>query len=69
MRGRSSLSATTVLIAGVPAEVSFAGAQGDLIGLDQLNLTLPRSLAGRGELCVVLVVDGKSSNIVALHFK
>jgi uncharacterized protein (TIGR03437 family) len=49
-RHRSSLSAETVTIGGVNAEVLYAGAQGAFVGLDQLNLALLRALAGRGEV-------------------
>jgi virginiamycin B lyase len=66
LRGRSALSAVTAKLGGVDATVGFAGAQGDLIGVDQVNLLLPRSLAGRGEVEVVLMVDGKTANTVAI---
>ena len=54
---------------GTNAEVSFAGAQGTLTGLDQINAALPRSLAGRGNADVVLRVDSKTANTVTLNFK
>lgn len=57
----------TVTIDGVP--VPFAGpvAQGQFDGLDQLNLgPLPRSLAGRGEVEVVVTIDGRQANSVTL---
>lgn len=41
--------------------VDFAGAQGGFDGLDQVNVTLPRSLAGRGALEVTVVVDSIAS--------
>jgi hypothetical protein len=38
--------------------------------LDQLNLgPLPRSLASKGELDVVLTVDGRPANVVTLAFR
>ncbi|MEK7832249.1 MAG: IPT/TIG domain-containing protein, partial [Acidobacteriota bacterium] len=40
-RGRTALSAFKVQIGGVDAPVSFAGAQGDFAGLDQINVQLP----------------------------
>jgi uncharacterized protein (TIGR03437 family) len=49
--------------------VLFAGAQGTLAGLDQVNVQLPRSLAGRGEVDVVLMADGKTANVVRVNFK
>lgn len=41
--------------------VTFAGAQAEFAGLDQVNVKLPRSLTGRFDipLTVIVVVDGK----------
>jgi uncharacterized protein (TIGR03437 family) len=61
-RLRSSLSATWLSIGGVNVEVLYAGAQGDFVGLDQVNARLPRSLIGRGEVNVAATMDGKSAN-------
>ena len=68
-RGRSSLGAVGLLVGGLPVEALYAGPQGDFAGLDQLNLPLPRTLAGRGEVTVVLTVDGKTANPVTVTFK
>jgi uncharacterized protein (TIGR03437 family) len=65
-RFRSSLSATAVTIGGVNSEVLFAGAAPGFVGLDQSNVRLSRSLIGRGEVDVVLTVDGKAANIVRI---
>ena len=65
-RYRQSLNGVTVTIGGVPVEVWYAGAQGGFYGLDQLNLLLPRSLAGRGEMDVTLKVDGRVANTVRI---
>lgn len=65
-RYRSALTAVTVRCGGVVSEVFFAGAQGDLVGMDQLNLQLPRELAGRGEVDVVLTVEGQLANTVRI---
>ncbi|MFN0121400.1 MAG: hypothetical protein ACKV2V_12955, partial [Blastocatellia bacterium] len=49
---------------------AFAGAAPGFIGLDQVNLfPLPRTLIGRGNINLTLVVDGKSSNTVALNIQ
>ncbi|HKE05470.1 MAG TPA: choice-of-anchor D domain-containing protein, partial [Blastocatellia bacterium] len=70
IRGRSSLSAVTATIGGTPVMVGFAGAQGGFVGLDQMNLgPLPRSLAGRGEVDVVITVDGKVANTVKINIE
>ena len=67
IRQRSSLSAVTASIGGVYAEVSFAGAQGAFAGLDQVNLRLPRSLRGRGEVEALLTVDAQMANPLRIH--
>lgn len=64
LRARSALSAVTARVGGEAAPVTYAGAQGSLVGLDQLNLFLPRTLAGRGEANIALSVDGKAANVV-----
>jgi uncharacterized protein (TIGR03437 family) len=67
LRNRTSLEAVSATVGGVAVPVAFAGAQGELSGLDQMNLgPMPRSLAGRGELPVVLTVDGKLANTVTV---
>jgi len=68
-RAVSSLANLTARIAGVNADVSFAGPQGGLTGMDQANLRIPRSLAGRGEVDLVLTVDGKAANTVRVNIK
>jgi uncharacterized protein (TIGR03437 family) len=64
IRFRGSLSAVSARIGGVDAQALYAGAQGDFAALDQINLRLPRALAGRGEVEVTLIVDGKQANTV-----
>jgi uncharacterized protein (TIGR03437 family) len=63
LRGRTDLNQVTATIGGVAAPVAFAGAQGQFPGLDQINLTIPRSLAGRGMVDVVVTVQGQATNI------
>ena len=63
--GVGSISAT---ISGVEVQVVYAGAQGTYVGLDQVNLRLPRSLAGRGELNLRLTITGIETNTVRLLF-
>ncbi len=69
MRGRASLVGATATIGGANAEVLYVGAQGDLVGLDQANVRIPRSLAGRGEVNVVLSVDGLAANVITVNVK
>ncbi|MCI0338953.1 MAG: PKD domain-containing protein [Acidobacteria bacterium] len=66
IQGRSSLSAVTASIGGTNSEVLFAGPQGRFVGLDQVNLRLPRSLIGRGEIDIALTVDGQPANIMQI---
>ena len=68
-RFRSSLSAASVTIDGVMGEDSYLGIQPDYVGLDQSNILLPRTLAGRGEVDVVMTVNGKVSNKVRIRIK
>jgi uncharacterized protein (TIGR03437 family) len=64
IRGHPSLSSVTAQIGGVDVEVLYAGAQPDFVGLDQVNLRLPRSLILHTELGITLRVDGKVANVV-----
>ncbi len=64
--GRSSLSNVTAQIGGVNATVAYAGAQSQYPGLDQVNVYVPRALAGAGEVPVVLTVDGVTANVVTI---
>ncbi|MEP7343576.1 MAG: BACON domain-containing carbohydrate-binding protein [Acidobacteriota bacterium] len=69
LRFRSSLTAASATIGGINSEVLYVGSQGDFVGLDQINLSLPRSLAGRGEVDTLLTVDGKTANTVKVKIK
>lgn len=70
IHGAGNLSRVTATVGGVSAPVTFAGAISGFTGLDQLNLgPLPRSLAGRGEVDVVINVDGKPANTVKIVIK
>src|SRR5262245_3666679 len=69
IRFRISLSSVSATIGGAYAEVSFAGAQPDFVGVDQVNVLLPRSLAGRGGVDVLLTVDAQMANRVLINIK
>ncbi|MBL8186373.1 MAG: hypothetical protein JNK38_00110 [Acidobacteria bacterium] len=69
IRNRSSLSAVTVQVGNVVAPLNFAGAQMDFVGLDQINALLPRSLAGQGDVDVVVSVDGLMANPLRVNIK
>lgn len=68
-RNRSALSAVTATVGGVDVPVTYAGPQLQLTGLDQFNLQLPRTLIGRGEVDVVVTVDGKTANTVRVAIR
>lgn len=69
IRFRSLLSAVTAQVGGTGAEILYAGAQNDFAGLDQINLLLPRNLIGRGEVDLVVTIDGKPANTVRIAIK
>ncbi len=57
-----------VLIGGVEVTPLFAGVQPDFIGLDQVNVLVPRSLLGRGVVNVSVTGLGyASSNVVDIE--
>ena len=56
-------------VAGVSVPVAYAGPQGSFAGLDQINITLPQSLAGTGEASVYLIADGQMSNVGSLKIQ
>lgn len=68
VRYRSGLNNVSATIGGVETQVVYAGPQNDYVGLDQINLRLPRVLTGRGEVDLVLTVDSIAANTVKLSF-
>ncbi|HYL73522.1 MAG TPA: hypothetical protein VEU96_04920, partial [Bryobacteraceae bacterium] len=66
IRGAASVQA---YVAGQTVPVLYAGAQGQFAGLDQINISLPKSLTGTGTASVYLIADGKMSNVVSLNIK
>ena len=67
--GRSSVSNFLAKIGGETVEMVFVGPQPDFAGLDQVNLRLPKTLAGRGNADVVFSVDDKTANVVQINIK
>jgi uncharacterized protein (TIGR03437 family) len=68
-RGNSGLEAVTATIGDEAAEVLFAGAVAGLAGLDQANVRLPRALAGKGEISILLTVNDRSANSVTVSVR
>ena len=62
---KNSIAAT---IGGVSATPAF-GVNPTYPGMDQVNLLIPRSLIGRGEVDVILTVDGVAANTVKINVK
>jgi uncharacterized protein (TIGR03437 family) len=69
VRGRSSLTAVTATIGALAVPVEYVGPVAGMVGLDQVNLRVPRSLIGRGEVDVVLTIDGKTANTVRVNIR
>jgi uncharacterized protein (TIGR03437 family) len=69
IRYYSSMNNVKATIAGVEAEVHYAGPQGQYVGLDQVNIRVPRSALVGGEVDLVLSVDGMKSNPVRVHIR
>lgn len=67
--GVKQLSDVSLRIGGQVAEVGYAGPQGGLAGLDQLNVRLSSALAGRGEVDVALTAGGRTANVVRINVK
>jgi uncharacterized protein (TIGR03437 family) len=66
IRGRSSLDNVACIIGGIAAPVLYAGPQGQFAGEDQINVSLPHTLAGAGSVTINLTVDGHPANTVTL---
>ena len=56
-------------VGGVMVTVQYIGAVAGNPGLDQVNLIIPASLGGAGEVPVVLTVDGQTANVVTINVK
>jgi len=69
LRGNTDLRNVSVKIGGTEVETLYLGAQGDFVGLDQSNVRIPRSLAGRGEVDIVMNVGGRTANTVRVSIK
>jgi uncharacterized protein (TIGR03437 family) len=58
----------TASIGNVEGAVVFAGPHSTLAGLDQVNVRLPRSLAGAGKVDLILRVNSWDTNTVTIRF-
>ncbi len=69
IRYRSDLTNVKATIGGIKVPVLYAGSHCCFVGVDQINLPIPKSLAGRGEVDILLTVDGKVSNTIKINVK
>jgi hypothetical protein len=69
IRGAASPADMSVRIGGVAVEITFAGPQSQFAGLDQVNVRLPRTLAGQGQVELNLSVNGKIANTVLVNIR
>jgi hypothetical protein len=60
--GVTGASDVRVQIAGKDAMVFYAGPAGHFLGLDQVVVEVPHSLAGTGDADVVMTVDGRTAD-------
>ncbi len=67
VRKRNANAAVTAQIGDVTVPVEYAGAQGQFVGLDQINILLPPSLRGKGLVNVTITMDGKTTNSVQIN--
>lgn len=66
IRGAASIQC---YVAGQSVPVLYAGPVAAYAGLDQVNISIPKSLAGTGDVRVYVVADGVASNVVGLKIQ
>ena len=67
---RGFTESVSAAVGGENVQVLGAVPQGQFVGLDQINIgPLPRSLAGRGEVNILLTADGKPANTVTVNVR
>ena len=67
--GLRQAKTVTASVNGVSLPVAFYGAQSQFPGLDQVNLEVPRSLAGAGLVNLAITVDGAAANTVTFDIE
>lgn len=65
--GLGAATSATATVGGAAADVIYAGPQGTYAGLDQFNVRLPKSLAGKGSVDVVITAGDRPSNVVHVN--
>ncbi len=69
IRFRNPALPITAQIGGTEVEVLYAGDQKEFVGLDQVNLRLTPALAGRGQVAIILSIEGRATNPLTINFK
>ena len=69
LRYRTSVNNVKARIGTLEMPVQYAGTQNTFVGLDQVNVLLSPNLKGAGEVDVTVIVDGKATNTLKLHFQ
>lgn len=65
---RNTRTSPKLTIGGIEVPVSYAGAQGQYMGFDQINVgPLPASLAGKGLVDLILTIDGENASTVIVR--
>jgi hypothetical protein len=67
--GVRDASAVQVQIAGQDVPVLYSGASDHFAELDEVTVEVPRSLAGLGDVDVVLTADGQTASPVRIHIQ
>ncbi len=69
IRGRRDPVTATATIGDVVLPVEYLGSQGFFSGLDQVNVLLPKSLKGKGEVDLFLTINGDVTNKVRIKIQ
>ncbi|MBK9315371.1 MAG: hypothetical protein IPM55_14185 [Acidobacteria bacterium] len=69
IRSAGASSSVTATIGAIQVEALYAGPQNDFTGLDQINLKLPATLTGSGDVEIQLIASGMESNSVMIRIK
>jgi uncharacterized protein (TIGR03437 family) len=60
---------TTVTVGGAAAALTYSGPAPGFAGLDQIDVALPGSLAGEGQVTVNVMVNQVAANAVTIVFQ
>jgi uncharacterized protein (TIGR03437 family) len=66
IRNHGNLSSVTATVGTETLPVEYAGTQGGFVGLDQVNVLLPRTLIGKGDVDIRLNVNGVLTNTIKI---